>query len=179
MKRSFSAVLAAAFLVLGGWTAVAAQDNTAAEEAKLLPIGQVAPDFTLPLVNGGEVTLANILKVSKAAVVTFFSIKPERGGTDLPKLQKLQEDLEAKGLMTVAVNPVELQGAIKRYAEAQSLHFLIAIDGKETNRAVTGVYKARVLPTYYLLDAQGKVLYRSVGLREAELREAIAKAGIK
>jgi peroxiredoxin len=148
-------------------------------EAKLLEIGKVAPDFTLPLIGGGEVTLGQVLKFQKAVIVGFFSTEAERGGEALPKLQKLHAQLEEKGLATIAVNPVEEKREIEDFVKAEKLTFQVAIDGQETNRAVTHVYHARSLPTFYVLDPAGKVLYRSVGLKEEPLRDALAKAGLK
>jgi peroxiredoxin len=193
--RGGSAVLVAAVL-LGGWIlpARALEDTPAPKEkepspeqekrekeaeARLLEIGKVAPDFTLPLLGGGEVALANLQKFGKAVLVVFWSAKPERGGSTMPKLQKLHEQFEAKGLSTVAINPAEDAGDVTKFVEAGKLTVPVALDGKETNRAVTGVYRARNLPTLYLLDPDGKVLWRAVRLKEEPLREALAKAGVK
>lgn len=148
-------------------------------ETRLLEIGKLAPDFTLPLANGGEVTLGNLLKFGKAVLVGFWAIKPESGGSDMAKLQKLHEQLESKGLSTVAINPVDEAPAVSKFIEAGGLQFLVALDGKETNRAVTGRYRARTLPVFYLLDPEGKVLWRSAGLKETTLREALDKAGVR
>jgi peroxiredoxin len=181
-----TALIAAAALLVGLPAALRAQttDPPQTEEQKraegrLLELGKVAPDFTLPMLGGGEVTLANLQKGGKAVLVVFWGMEPRSGGEAMPKLQKVHEKLESKGLMTVTINPEDDVRDVKDFVESSKLHYTVAIDGKETNRAVTGVYKARMLPTYYLLDPDGKVLWRSVGYREAALVEAVAKAGIK
>jgi len=157
----------------------AAKEEMAKAEARLLEVGKTAPDFTLPLSGGGEVGLANLLKFGKAVLVAFWEIKPENGGADMAKLQKLHAELESKGLQTVAINPADEGPEVARFVQEAKVQFQVAIDGKETNRAVTNVFRARVRPTYYLLDPDGKVLWRSIGLKEAPLREALAKAGVK
>jgi peroxiredoxin len=156
------------------------EDKDAEAEKKLLEVGKVAPDFTLPLVGGGEVTLSNVLKFGKGALVGFWGTDEAAGGPDLEKLQKLHNELESKGLNTILINPADEARDIKDFLKENKIDLLqMAIDGKETNRAVTGVWKARKLPTYYLVDTSAKVLYRSIGLKEAPLREALEKAGIK
>lgn len=182
--RGNGPVLLAAALLLVGIPGVMAQEKAApaaqgAAEKRLLEVGRVAPDFTLPLVSGGEVGLANVLKFGKAVLIGFWAIKPESGGTDMPRLQKLQDEFESKGLSTIAINPVDSAAEVRRFAEETKLQFQVAVDGKETNRAVTNVYRARTLPAYYLLDTSGKVLWRGIGLKEPALREALAKAGVK
>lgn len=195
MRNKTWTILAASSLLLAGVQSVRlayAQDAAAAQaedaeaekkrleaEKKLLEVGKVAPDFTLPLVGGGEATLGNLLKTHKAVIVVFWGAEAENGGRDLPKLQKLHEELEPKGVTTVGVNPVEDMSDTERFVRRRMLGFQVCIDGKETNRAVTHVYKAKTLPTYYLLDPAAKVLWRGIGYQEAALREAVAKAGIK
>jgi len=189
MKSNVTLMLTASALLLAwGGGQVARAQNTAPitaaaqneeAEAKLLSVGQTGPDFTLPIVHGGEVTLANTLAFNKAALLCFFSVKPERGGADMARVRKLQEALEGKGLATIAINPTDRLREVTKFVEAESISFPVAIDGKETNSAVTGVYRARTLPPFYLLDPAGKVLFRSVGYKEEALRAALEKAGVK
>ena len=40
-------------------------------------------------------------------------------------------------------------------------------------------YGVQAYPTNYLVDADGKIVWRSVGFDEAGLREALAKMGLK
>ncbi len=183
MKRTRrDAMATGALLVLGlsagiGLPPAAAQETE--DEKKLLKVGQVAPDFTLPLVTGGEVTLGNLLKFGKAVLVGFWGIEEEDGGTELAMVQKLHNDMQAKGLTTITINPVDPIGDVRDHLKEEKIEIQVAIDGKETNRAVTNVYKAKKLPTYYLLDPDGKVLWRGIGYKDAVLREALAKAGVK
>lgn len=164
--------------------AEAAQDAPQTEEQKraesrLIDVGKETPDFTLPLVGGGEVTLFNLLRGSKAVLVGFWGIEPQHGGEHMERLQKLHEKLESKGVVTVTINPVDDLATVKEFADTKKLHYLVTIDGKETNRAVTNVYKAKVYPTFYLLDPNGKVTWRSVGYREQALLQALEKMGVK
>jgi peroxiredoxin len=184
MTRKIPSVLLTMLLLLTAAASMAAvQDDKEKErkeaEAKLLPVGQVAPDFTLPLATGGEVTLANLLKFGKVVLVGFWTMEPEAGGEALPKLQKLHEKWESKGLSTICINPEDKADKVKRFVEAQKLQFMVGIDGKETNSAVTGVYRAELLPVFYLLDPAGKVLWRAIGLDEKSLTSALEKAGLK
>jgi thiol-disulfide isomerase/thioredoxin len=136
-----------------------------------------APDFRLKTLSGETVSLSDLK--GKVVLVDFWATFCVPCVKAMPKLQKLHSDLEGKGLATIAINPVEPKDEIQDFVKDEKLTLQVAIDGKETNRAVTGVYKARTLPTLYVLDPKGKVLYRSIGLKEAPLREALAAAGVK
>ena len=150
------------------------------EERRLLPVGKVAPDFSLPQVGGGELSLANTLKTSKWVLVSFWSAKSEPSKTALKTLQKLFDDYGDKGLDILAVNPAETAPAVQKFLSDNQYSFKAAIDGNETNHAITGAYHAyNRYPTTYLLDSGGKILWRATGFDEAELKGALTKAGLK
>ncbi len=152
----------------------------AEEEKELLPIGKEAPDFSLPLAGGGEVSLANTLKVSKLVVVVFWSAKSADSRTLFKTLQKLYDDYQDKGFDIIAVDPADLAPAVQKYMSDGQFTFKAAVDGKETNHAVAGVFHVHGrYPTTYLLDPSGKVLWRATGLEDAGLKAALAKAGLK
>jgi peroxiredoxin len=184
MSMRFSRILVlglllttAAFLAVPASPAVAEEPDPA--EARLLPVGKEAPDFTLPGLDGGEIALTNLQKLGKAILLIFWTTEPKRGADELPKLQKLHDELGPKGLAIVAINPEDSKSDIKDLVEEKKLTLPIALDGKETNSAVTGVYRARKLPTLYVLDKDSKVQWRSIGLKEASLRETLTKLGVK
>jgi hypothetical protein len=131
MIRLAALFAAAVLLVAGTPAALRAQANDAAAaqqdppqteaqkraEERLIEVGKHTPDFTLPMVGGGEVTLNDLLKGNKAVLVMFWGIEPENGGDKMAKLQKLHEKLESKGLVTVTVNPVDSLSDVKEFAE--------------------------------------------------------------
>lgn len=42
---------------------------------------------------------------------------------------------------------------------------------------VSDQYRVQALPTNYLVDSTGKVIWRGVGFKESDLRAALKKAG--
>lgn len=59
--------------------------------------------------------------------------------------------------------------------------FKIGLTGKKVGAAydIAEKYGVQAYPTNYLLDANGKVLYRATGFDEAGLRAALKKAGVE
>jgi len=101
----------------------------------------------------------------------------------LPHLQKLYAELKDKGLELIAINSGDPEETINKYAKESGFTFKIgmgekpASDGK--NYQVPTLYGVQAYPTNYVLDGEGKVIFRSVGFNEEGLRGALEKLGVK
>jgi hypothetical protein len=54
--------------------------------------------------------------------------------------------------------------------------------GKEQGDLEGGIfkqYRVDTYPTNFLIDAEGKIVYRSIGFDEAELKAALKKLGVE
>ena len=72
---------------------------------------------------------------------------------------------------------------INKYVNENKFSFKIGMSGKKTSDGkaydVPALYGVQAYPTNYLVDPDGKILWRSVGFDENGLRDALAKAGLK
>ncbi|PIV85073.1 MAG: thioredoxin family protein [Nitrospirae bacterium CG17_big_fil_post_rev_8_21_14_2_50_50_9] len=132
--------------------------------SNMLPLGTIAPPFTLPdPVDGGEKRL-NELKSDKATVVMFIC-------NHCPYVKHIREELVSvsseyikKGISFVAVNandagnyPDDSPQRMKEVAEAFGYPFPYLYDeSQETARA----YKAACTPDFYVFDGDLKLVYR-------------------
>ena len=89
--------------------------------------------------------------------------------------------MQGKGLELVAVNGSDEKAVIQKYFDENKFTFNVGMAGKTVGAAydIAGKYGVMAYPTNYLLDPNGKVLYRSVGFDEPGLRKALEAAGIK
>lgn len=81
----------------------------------------------------------------------------------------------------VAVNGIDDIPTVRDYVTKNHFMFKIGLTGSKVGAAYNIADRYGVLnyPTNYLLDPNGKVLWRGVGFDEKELRAALSKAGIK
>ena len=68
---------------------------------------------------------------------------------------------------------------MQKYIADNNWSFKIVMGGSGENYTLGKAYGVQAYPTNYLIDADGKVLWRSLGFNEKALREALAKAGVK
>jgi thiol-disulfide isomerase/thioredoxin len=144
---------------------VAALSAAAAPPQTLTPIAdkKTAPDIPLELVDGGKLKLSDLR--GKVVVVNFWATWCPPCRREVPSLQRLNELMRGKPLEIIAINAGEGEDEIFEFKGSiePALTFKIALDRKaEAMKAfsITG------LPTTYVIDRQGKIVYRALGARK-------------
>ncbi|MBM3847540.1 MAG: redoxin domain-containing protein [Verrucomicrobia bacterium] len=146
----------------------------AAEEGlRELKIGDPAPDFALPGIDGKTHRLADYRK-GKLLMVFFTSNHcPTSHGAEL-RLKRLLQETRSRGLEFVAINPNHPDGLsidelgyskyndgfedMKRYAADQKFDFPYLYDGE--TQATAKAYGCLATPHVFLFDAERKLRYK-------------------
>jgi peroxiredoxin len=84
--------------------------------------------------------------------------------------------LKAKGLNVVGINRGDSPETIEKYAKESGTTFPLLVGGQGS---IFEQYHVEGYPTSYLLSAQGKVVYRSLGVDEQGLQAALKQMGLK
>jgi len=132
--------------------------------SNMMPLGTIAPDFTLPnTVTGDTVTLSD-LKSDIATVIMFICnhcpyVKHVQG-----ELVKLANDYQAKGVSFIAISANDVvnypeDSPEKMKIVAQQLGGSIPYLYDETQE-VAKVYQAACTPDFYIFDKDLKCVYR-------------------
>jgi thiol-disulfide isomerase/thioredoxin len=152
---------------LFGWFAclpVQADDPPPLTHA-LTPISQpyAAPALKLPDLDGKVHDLAALR--GKVVVVNFWATWCPPCRREMPSLERLRQHLVDKGLAVVAVDVGEDADTVFSFTgqldPAPAFPLLLDRDSAAMQR-----WKVKGLPTTFVVDAQGRVIYRAVGGRE-------------
>ena len=138
-----------------------------------LKIGDSAPDFSLPGIDGKTHTLADY-KEAKLLMVVFMSNHCPDSHAAEPRIKKLVSDMKGKGFAMVAINPNNPEGLsidelgyskyndgfeeMKKYAAEQGFNFPYLYDGEK--QAVAQAYGCLATPHVFLFDAERKLRYK-------------------
>ncbi len=133
-------------------------------------VGFLAPDFTLPLLDGGTQTLSDLR--GQVVVVNFWASWCPPCRAEMPTLDRVAREYASQGVTVLAVNATasDSREAAQRFLEeikVSALPVVLDIDGR-----VVQTYRISAFPTTFFVDAQGVIRDIVVGgpLSEASLR---------
>lgn len=150
--------------------------------AELVPLGKAVPDFDLPMPGGQRLALHAAVKQNKATLLTFWFRGCPPCRAEHPHLQKMFTELKGKGFDVIAINRGDSEAVITQYFNENSYTFRTVMGGVGEQYTVGKAFGVRAYPTNYLVDSEGKVLWRGVGYSEqalADLKAAVAAAGVQ
>ncbi len=132
--------------------------------SNMLPLGTVAPGFTLPNVVTGETVSLKKLQSDKATVIMFicnhcpFVRHVQKG------IVKLANDYIPKGVSFIAISsndveayPEDTPDKMKAVAKEKGYPFPYLYDESQD---IAKAYKAACTPDFYIFDSKMKCVYR-------------------
>lgn len=121
-------------------------------------VGAVAPDFMLPTLDGGTVTLSQLR--GKPVFLNFWATWCPACREEMPHIQKLFLEQDTHGFVVLTVDLAESPATVKSFMEKEGYTLPVALD---TAGRIGNLYNVPPLPTTYILDSQGVVRQVRVG----------------
>ncbi len=133
-------------------------------------VGGLAPDFTLTDISGRQLSLRQ-LRGRKVLIAVWASWCPPCRA-ELTALQRLHDSPAVDNLTVLAVNAGETQEQIAAFVLQQQLSLPVLLDTDNGLQQRYGVYQ---LPLAFLVDPQGRIVARHLGVRDWSTAEVIAE----
>ena len=130
--------------------------------AWLVPAQKPTPpaDLTFDLLDGRDLALADLR--GRPVLVTFWATSCPPCVEELPDLVRLYRDLQPRGLELLAVAmPYDPPLQVRRFVHTHGLPYPVALDVMA--RAAQAFGGIEFVPTAFLLDPAGEIIYRQVG----------------
>ena len=135
-------------------------------------VGFVAPDFTLELLGGGQVSLSELR--GKAVIVNLWASWCPPCRAEMPALQRVYEANGARGLEILAVNTTfqDSQAGAAEFVREFGLTFSVPLD---RTGEVSRSYLLRALPTTFFVDRDGIIRQVVIGgpMSETTIQTAV------
>lgn len=120
-----------------------------------------AKETILPDLEGNPFRFAD--HRGKVLLVNFWATWCPPCRKEMPSMQRLQNQWADKPFMVIAVDVGEDAETVWAYAAAHDLEFTMLRDKSSKTSLQWGV---RGLPTTFLVDAEGRIVFRALGGRE-------------
>ena len=151
----------------GAGISAAVPDGQARAPEVPAPIeGARAPDFTLPDLDGRQVSLSGLQ--GKVVLLNFWATWCPPCEAEMPLLQEAYQAWGESGLVVLAVNFDEPAEEVCAFRDRLGLAIPILLD---EDGVVQRLYRVRGYPTSYLIDREGRVRVQHVGILSADLLE--------
>jgi peroxiredoxin len=137
--------------------------------------GRAAPDFSAPLLDGGELRLADLR--GHPVVLAFFATWCPPCVAEMPDLERLHRALAPSGARVYAVSidagaPEEVREKVRTFVRAHQLTLPVVLDpGPVADR-----YHIESVPQAVILDGQGRVAQVLEGQHSLEEMTAAVEA---
>jgi thiol-disulfide isomerase/thioredoxin len=163
MKRNplilfFIAAIVAAMLFAG---IRMARNNRANGSAKGQLMGNLAPDFELPTLDGKKLKLSDLR--GKAVLLNFWATYCGPCKIEMPWFVELQKEYGPQGFQIVGVAMDDASTEeIDKFTKEMGVNYPILLGKESVGQSYGGV---GVLPTTFFLDRDGKLIAREFGLQ--------------
>ncbi|HLI76150.1 MAG TPA: TlpA disulfide reductase family protein [Acidobacteriaceae bacterium] len=145
----------------------------------LLALGAKVKDFSLPLAGGSSVRSASARRSGKTLLLNFWYLNCPPCRLEFPELEKMYERFHGQGLEMVAIDKGDGAQPVQAYAKKTGLTMPLALGGPQIKGSVFDDYKVEAFPVSYLVDPEGKVIFRSATGDVTGLQQKLAELGFK
>ena len=135
----------------------------------LLPDRATALDFELEDIDGNAHRLSDYR--GKVLIINFWATWCPPCREEMPSMERAWETLKEEGILMLAVNVGEDEDTIFRFTANYPVEFPLLLD-RDSN--VVGEWPVRGLPTTFVVDREGRLVYRAIGGRSWDDAELLA-----
>lgn len=146
-------------------------DNKKASEKPPME-GLMAPDFTLPTLDGKEMKLSDY--AGKIVFLNIWATWCPPCKEEMPSMQKLYEMMRGRDFVMLTISIDEKKEAVEAFMKEMSLTFPVGLDPQQK---VSAQYRITGVPESYIIDKSGMVMHHLIGPGDWSNPEVVSALG--
>ena len=147
------------------------EDLPTYEETSIVSVGDIAPDFTTTLLNGGSVTLSELR--DEVVMLVFFSHTCPDCKALLDDIVAAKSDFEAAQVKVLAISRGGQESEIREYVATNNYNFDVAVDD---TKEIYNLYATMYVPRTYLIDRTGIVVHTTIEYAKSHVADLLVAA---
>lgn len=145
------------------------------EKTTLINVGDTAPDFTVTMLDGRQIKLSELR--GNVVMLCFWATWCPPCRQELSHLQAdVIDKYQGKKLVVLPISRGEKRDVVEKFIIDNGYKFGVGLD---TDRKIYDQYASNYIPRTFIINKQGKVVYRTAGYDEEvakQVNAAIQKA---
>jgi peroxiredoxin len=121
-----------------------------------------APDFTLPLIDGGQLRLSSYR--GKVVLLDFWATWCVPCREETPHFVELQQKYGSQGLQIIAVSMDDSPDPVRTFYQQFHINYPVVMGTSDVGSAYGGVLG---LPIAFLIDREGRIYAKHIGATDA------------
>jgi peroxiredoxin len=138
-----------------------------------LKAGVVAPEFTLPTVDGKQVALKDLLN-GGPVLLAFFKVSCPVCQYAFPFFERIFQAHRGSNLSVLGVSQDNAKNT-QAFMREFGVTFPVAIDDSSNGYAISNAYGLTNVPTAFLIHESGEIEVSSVGWSKRDVEAIVAK----
>ena len=148
-----------------GSVAPTSQDDI--EATTLIHAGDMAPDFTVEMLDGSRITLSELR--GKVVLINFWATWCPPCREEMSHLQKdVIDRFAGKDVVVLPISRGEERKTVENFLDKMGYTFPVGLDG---NQSIYKKYASNYIPRSVVVGKDGKVVYVAVGYDETIAKE--------
>lgn len=135
---------------------------------------QKSPDFTLESLDGERITLSSF--AGQIVVLNFWATWCPPCREEMPDFQATYEKYKDRGVVFLGIDIAENRAEVESFIRDYGITYTILLD---FSSEVANLYGINAIPTTYILDIDGTVLFSQVGALSADQLSAQIERALK
>lgn len=139
------------------------------ESSTLLKKGMPVPEFTVPMLDGTTLNIAQL--EGKVVLVNFWATWCPPCRKEFARLQKdIIDRFEGEDFVMLPIAIDDNMETVKKFMEKNGYTFPVAFDG---NKTVYGLFAEKYVPRNFIIERDGKIAFHTVGYTPEEFDEMV------